>query len=208
MLAENVNKNDPNMILPTGDIAKKLRSSGLVLIAGVDEAGAGALAGPVVAGAVILPANHGLAVRDSKLMTAKARDRMFDEIHLAAISIGIGIVDATVIDEINIREASLLAMEKAVSELEEVEHVLVDAHTINIDFPQTAIIKGDQKEFCIAAASIIAKVTRDRMMLKLETEFPQYGFAKHKGYGTVQHRQAVADHGRISAHRASFTISI
>ncbi|NQV12555.1 ribonuclease HII, partial [Candidatus Uhrbacteria bacterium] len=87
-------------------------------------------------------------------------------------------------------------------------HVLVDAHTIDIAIPQTAIIKGDQKEFCIAAASIIAKVTRDRMMLKLDDLYPQYGFAKHKGYGTKVHRQAVMDFGRTDAHRASFTISI
>jgi ribonuclease HII len=196
------------MVLPTGEMTSKLRSDGLILIAGVDEAGAGALAGPVVAGAVILPADHGLAVRDSKLMTAKAREKMFDQIHLAAVSTGVGIVDASIIDEINIREASLLAMKRAVEELGEVEHVLVDAHTINIDFPQTAIIRGDQKEFCIAAASIIAKVTRDRIMINLEAEFPQYGFAQHKGYGTKQHRQAVADYGRIDEHRASFTISI
>lgn len=208
MLAENVNKNPVNMILPTGETEKRLRDCGMLFIAGVDEAGAGALAGPVVAGAVILPENHNLKVRDSKLMTAKARDRLFDEIQSVAIAIGVGIVDADVIDRINIRQASMLAMKKAVLELEKVDHVLVDAREIDIETPQTAIIRGDQKEFCIAAASIIAKVTRDRMMLELDNAYPQYGFASHKGYGTKSHRQAVMDHGRSNVHRESFTITV
>ena len=197
------------MILPTGKIELTLRANGLLRIAGVDEAGAGALAGPVVAAAVMLPPNHGLGVRDSKTLTGKARDRLYDEIREVAIGVGVGIVDATVIDKINIRQASLLAMKKALMDLDDVEHALVDAHEIpGVTISQTAIIKGDQKEFCIAAASIIAKVTRDRMMLDIDAMFPQYNFKQHKGYGTLEHRQLVHQHGRCPLHRESFTIQI
>lgn len=175
-------------------------------MAGVDEAGCGAVAGPVVAAAVVLPEGHGLQVRDSKLLSPLQRNRLFDEIHEAALQIGTGIVDATVIDDIGIRPATFLAMRKALKELRALEHVLVDGWAIpDLDIPQTRIIKGDQKEFCIAAASIIAKVTRDRLMIEASALYPQYAFAVHKGYGTVRHREAVCAHGASPLHRRSFT---
>lgn len=196
------------IIHPTGELEAHLRTQGLSFIAGVDEAGAGALAGPVVAAAVTLPEGHGLAVRDSKTLSEKQRDRLFDEIHAVALGIGIGMVHVEDIDRIGIRPANLLAMKKAVEMLDRVDHVLSDARKIDVTFPQTALVRGDQKEFCIAAASIIAKVTRDRFMVQAHEMFPQYDFQKHKGYGTKAHRVAVHEHGRCALHRESFTIAV
>jgi len=187
----------------------QLRTQGLILIAGVDEAGAGALAGPVVAGAVILPEGHNLAVRDSKTLSQKQREALFDQIYAVAIAVGVGIVHVEEIDAIGIRPANLLAMQKAAEALTQVDHMLVDARRIPaISVPQTAIIRGDQQEYCIAAASIVAKVTRDRFMTQAHDLFPEYNFAQHKGYGTLAHRLAVQKYGRCSLHRESFTIAV
>ncbi|OGL70865.1 ribonuclease HII [Candidatus Uhrbacteria bacterium RIFCSPLOWO2_01_FULL_53_9] len=194
------------MITPTGDAERNLRNSGLVRIAGVDEAGCGALAGPVVAAAVILPQGHALAVRDSKTLSARQRERLFDEIQAVAVAVNTGIVDATTIDEIGIRPATFLAMRKALSGIGACQHALVDGWKIpDVDLSQTPIIKGDQKEFCIAAASIVAKVTRDRLMIKASALYPEYAFAAHKGYGTAKHQQAVRMHGICPLHRRSFS---
>ncbi len=195
------------MVLPQGKTEAEVRGRGFSYVAGVDEAGAGALAGPVVAAAVILPVGHALKVRDSKTLSAKQRDKLYDEIHEVAEEVGVGIVDASVIDEIGIRPANHLAMRKSVEELSNVDYALVDGWLIpELQLSQTRIIRGDQKEFCIAAASIIAKVTRDRIMIEADSVYPEYLFAKHKGYGTQLHREAVRSHGRSPIHRVTFKV--
>lgn len=195
------------MILPNGEYENALRRRGVLCVAGVDEAGCGAIAGPVVAAAVVLPSAHRLQVRDSKLLSPLQRDRLFDEIQATAEQIGTGIVDATTIDEIGIRSATFLAMTKALSSLRALGHVLVDGFAIpDLALPQTRIIKGDQKEFCIAAASIVAKVTRDRLMVEASVLYPQYAFSVHKGYGTARHQEAVRAHGASPLHRQSFRL--
>ncbi len=195
------------MVLPQGKTEAEVRGRGFSYVAGVDEAGAGALAGPVVAAAVTLPVGHTLKVRDSKTLSAKRRDQLFDEIHEVAVEIGVGIVDADEIDKIGIRPANHLAMRKSVEELTKADYALVDGWLIpGLLLSQTRIIRGDQKEFCIAAASIVAKVTRDRIMVDADELYPKYLFAKHKGYGTTLHRDAVKAHGRSPIHRVTFKI--
>ena len=177
-------------------------------ICGIDEAGRGPLAGPVVIGAVILPMDSLIeGVNDSKKVSEKKREKVFEEIISQAISYNVGIVDQNTIDEINILNATKLGVKKAIEGLEVKPYlILVDALT-NIEtfgIPYKSIIKGDAKEYSIAAASIIAKVTRDRMMIEWDKIFPQYGFAKHKGYGTAAHIQALKENGPCMLHRKSF----
>ena len=177
-------------------------------ICGIDEAGRGPLAGPVVIGAVILPVDSLIeGVNDSKKVSEKKREKVFEEIISQAISYNVGIVDQNTIDEINILNATKLGVKKAIEGLEvKPDLILVDALT-NIEtfgIPYKSIIKGDAKEYSIAAASIIAKVTRDRMMIEWDKIFPQYGFAKHKGYGTAAHIQALKENGPCMLHRKSF----
>lgn len=163
----------------------------------------------MVAAAVMLPPGHDLAVRDSKTLSEKQREALFAQIEAVALGVGLGIVDAEEIDAIGIRPATLLAMRKAIEQLEHAEHLLIDAHTVQgIDIAQTGIVRGDQKEHCIAAASIVAKVSRDRLMVAAHALHPVYGFATHKGYGTKAHRKHVAAHGRSPLHRKSFTIRV
>ena len=158
---------------------------------------------------MILPVDHDLAVRDSKSLTEKRREMLYDEIVRAAVAWGVGIVEANEIDTIGIRPANYKAMRLAIEALGQVEHVLVDAYTIPLlPMKQTPLIKGDQKEHCIAAASILAKVTRDRILKEAHEQYPMYGFDAHKGYGTRAHREAVKVHGRSPIHRASFTIRV
>ena len=171
------------------------------LLCGVDEAGRGPLAGPVVAAAVILPKDDKiLFVNDSK------REALFDEIKEKAVSYGIGIVDHERIDEINILQATYEAMREAVGQLTPAPSVcLNDAVTIpGIDIKQVPIVKGDAKSVSIAAASILAKVTRDRMMAELGEKYPEYGFEKHKGYGTKAHTEAILKYGPVPEHRRTF----
>ena len=178
-----------------------------VLVCGIDEAGRGPLAGPVVAGAVILPADcEILFLNDSKKLSEKRRDELFDEIKAKAVSFGIGVVGPGRIDEINILQATYEAMRTAVSQLSPAPEVLLnDAVTIpGIATRQVPIIKGDAKSVSIAAASILAKVTRDRMMVEYDAIFPQYGFAKHKGYGTAAHIAAIKEFGPCPIHRKTF----
>jgi len=186
---------------------------GFPVIAGVDEAGRGPLAGPVVAAAVILPPHSGLVgVDDSKKLTEPKRDALFEEISRIAISIGVGVCDEKTIDEINILQATFLAMKKAVCELKgEPGCLLIDGnmiipgHFIDRPFPvQKAVEKGDGRSLSIAAASIVAKVTRDRLMVGFDEVYPGYGFAKHKGYPTKAHKQAVIELGDCEIHRKSF----
>lgn len=177
-------------------------------ICGIDEAGRGPLAWPVVIGAVILPVDSLIeGVNDSKKVSEKKREKVFEEIISQAISYNVGIVDQNTIDEINILNATKLGVKKAIEGLEvKPDLILVDALT-NIEtfgIPYKSIIKGDAKEYSIAAASIIAKVTRDRMMIEWDKIFPQYGFAKHKGYGTAAHIQALKENGPCMLHRKSF----
>lgn len=185
----------------------ELYDKGIELIAGTDEVGRGPLVGPVVAAAVILPKGYNLeGLDDSKKLTEKKRDKYFDIIMKDAISVGLGIVDAKTIDEINILEASRLAMKLAIENLSvKPEHVLSDAMKLhNIDIPYTDIIHGDALSLSIAAASVIAKVTRDRMMVELDKEYPEYGFAKHKGYPTKLHLDNIKKYGILDNYRLSY----
>lgn len=189
------------------DYEYKYWSSGTDFIAGIDEAGRGPLAGPVVASAVILPHDINLPeVTDSKKLSEKKLDRLFDEIMDNALAVGIGIVQEREIDKINILQATYRAMEIAVAKLRiKPEVLLVDGLPADIKyFKQDSIIKGDSKSLSIASASIIAKVTRDRMMLNYDRVFPEYGFSRHKGYGSRQHIDSIKTHFASPVHRQSF----
>ena len=180
-------------------------------IAGVDEAGRGPLAGPVVAAAVIFPKEFVMyGVDDSKKLSARKREELFIMISQQAMSVGVGIIDHKVIDRINILQATHLAMQRALENLAvKPDYVLVDGNSFKHDTLRFQnIIGGDAKSFTIAAASIIAKVTRDRLMCELDAYFPQYGFAQHKGYGTPQHIEAIRTYGICEIHRKSFHPSI
>lgn len=179
----------------------------LSYVCGIDEAGRGPLAGPVVAGAVILPKDDNLLyLNDSKKLSEKMRNLLYDEIYEKAIAVGVGIVSQEVIDEINILNATYLAMREAIAKLTVTPDVLLnDAVTIpDVEILQVPIIKGDQKSVSIAAASIVAKVTRDRLMTELSKEYPEYGFEKHKGYGTKAHYDAIRKNGLCELHRKTF----
>ena len=186
---------------------KELYTKGITLIGGVDEVGRGPLVGPVVAACVILPVNYELpGLNDSKKLSEKKREQLYDIIMKEAISVGIGIVDEKKIDEINILEASRLAMKLAIENLDvKPEFILSDAMKLNnIDIPYQDIIHGDALSLSIAAGSVIAKVTRDRMMYDLDEKYPEYGFEKHKGYGTKVHIEALKQIGPCEYHRLSF----
>ena len=181
--------------------------SDLAYVAGIDEAGRGPLAGPMVAAAVILPKDIFLPfLNDSKKVTEKRRDVLFDEIKQNAIAYGIGIASNTLIDEINILQATYEAMREAVNALEKTPDVLlVDAvHIPDINIKQVGIVKGDAKSVNIAAASILAKVTRDRLMAEYDKIYPEYGFVSNKGYGTATHIAALKEIGPCAIHRKSF----
>lgn len=187
---------------------RRCYEKGYKLIAGVDEVGRGPLAGPVVAAAVIL--GEGLlipGVNDSKKLSEEKREYLYGEIKSKAISCSIGIVDEKIIDEINILNATYLAMKKALDGLAvKPEFILLDAVTLkDIDIPQKGIIKGDSLSLSIAAASIIAKVERDRMMSKYDEIYPQFSFGRHKGYGTGEHIECIKKYGLLPIHRRSFT---
>lgn len=176
-------------------------------ICGIDEAGRGPLAGPVVAGAVVLPKGKRiLYVNDSKKLSEKKREELFDVIKEEALSFGLGIVSPERIDEINILQATYEAMREAVNKLSVSPDILLnDAVTIpGIDIRQVPIIKGDAKSLTIASASILAKVTRDRIMAEYDLQYPEYGFAKHKGYGTKAHIDAIRQFGPSPIHRKTF----
>lgn len=183
------------------------RGAGYALIAGVDEAGRGPLAGPVVAAAVILPEGLTLeGVQDSKKMTERARERAFSVIHERAVSVGVGVVGPSFIDEHNILNSSLEAMRLAVSYLEpRPDFLLVDGiQAVPMPVRQKCLKKGDRRSLTISAASVIAKVYRDRLMCSFEARYPQYGFSRHKGYGTAMHLDALRKYGPCPIHRRSF----
>ena len=185
----------------------ELEKKGIKYIAGVDEVGRGPLVGPVVTACVILPTGYQLeGLTDSKKLSLKKREMFFDIIMKDALSVSIGIKDEKVIDEVNIYEATKLAMYEAINNSKiKPEHVLIDAMKLEkLEMPSTSIIKGDLKSITISAASIIAKVTRDRMLVELDKKYPEYGFAKNAGYGTKQHIEAIEKYGIIQEHRKTF----
>lgn len=190
------------------EIEEELYKNGTNLICGIDEAGRGPLAGPVVvASAVMLKDSMIEGVNDSKKVSEKKRERIFEEITKQAISYGVGIIDETKIDEINILQATKLGLTNSIKELNvKPDIILVDAlkniNTCNI--PYRSIIKGDALSYSIAAASIIAKVTRDRIMIGYDKMYPEYGFSKHKGYGTAEHIAAIKKYGLCPIHRRTF----
>lgn len=183
------------------------RTASSVLICGIDEAGRGPLAGPVAAGACILPADHDiLYVKDSKQLSARKRDELYDVIRNEAIAWHVAFVDPERIDEINILQATYEAMRAAIAALSPVPDAIVaDAVTIpGISIPQVGVVKGDAKCASVAAASILAKVTRDRIMEEMDAQYPEYGFARHKGYGTREHIAAIREYGPCPIHRRTF----
>lgn len=185
---------------------EEARARGFSLVAGLDEAGRGPLAGPVVAAAVVLPPSENLeGIDDSKKLTARQREKKFPLLLKKALAVGIGIVEAQEIDRLNILRASLKAMELAVEKLPLTpDFLLIDGpHSLNLPLSQQAIPKGDQRCLSIAAASIVAKVTRDRLMMAYHEQYPEYNFAQHKGYGTKEHLQALRKYGCCPLHRQS-----
>lgn len=204
------NRRLPSALLPstpTFEWETTLRASGWARIAGVDEAGRGPLAGPVVAAAVILPLDLELeGLRDSKCLAERERERLFDQILGSAEAWGVGVVSAEEIDQINILRATHLAMARALSQLAPgADGALVDGLPVKgLPCPHQALVQGDSRCASIAAASVLAKVTRDRLMVRFEEEHPGYGFARHKGYGTRDHLQALRDLGPSPIHRRSF----
>ena len=185
---------------------KDLYKQGLTLIAGVDEVGRGPLAGPVVAAAVILPQGCKIkGLNDSKKIPKKKHLEIFQAVQDQALSIGIGIIDNQVIDQVNIYEATKLAMKEAISQLSlQPQHLLIDAMKLDLPISQTSIIKGDANSLSIAAASIIAKVTRDELMKDYDQQFPGYDFSANAGYGTVKHLEGIEKQGITAIHRLSF----
>jgi len=193
--------------MPWEPFEEKARSRGFRVIAGLDEAGRGPLAGPVVAAAVVLPDTRILrGVADSKTLTARQREKALALIRKRALGIGVGIVEAGEIDRLNILRASLKAMELAVRDLPVApDFLLIDGlHSLPLPLEQQAMPKGDGRCLSIAAASIVAKVTRDRLMMAYHEQYPEYNFARHKGYGTREHLQALREHGCCPIHRQSF----
>lgn len=186
---------------------KLAQVEGYRCIAGIDEAGRGPLAGPVVAAAVIFPPEYSNSeINDSKKLTVRKRDELYRVITEEAMAVGVGVVEADVIDRINILQASLQAMREAVLDLlVKPDYLLIDGlNTIDFDVPQKALVKGDSLSVSVAAASIIAKVSRDRIMEMYHRQFPQYNFLRNKGYGTAGHRKILQEIGMCKIHRRSF----
>ena len=187
---------------------KKYQNMGIEYVGGIDEVGRGPYAGPVLAACVILPKGCKIeGINDSKMLTHNKREELFDIIREKAVSIGIGIVDNYEVDELNILQATFKAMRIAVENMDiKPQQILVDAVTIpEVNIPQEAIIKGDGKSITIGAASIIAKVIRDRMMAEYAKKYPQYGFEHNVGYGSREHEEAIRKYGLCDIHRRSFT---
>lgn len=185
---------------------RELRAKGIRLIAGVDEVGRGPLIGPVVTACVILPEEFALeGLTDSKKLTEKKREALFPLIEEQALGIGIGMCSAKEIDEYNIYEATKIAMKRAIASCPvQPEHILIDAMPLELDIPTTSIIKGDLKSVTISAASVIAKVTRDRMLDEMDEKYPMYDFKHNKGYPTKKHVEALMEYGVLLEHRRSY----
>ena len=193
-------------------IEKEIFDAGIETICGIDEAGRGPLAGPVVVAAVIMPKDSMIeGVNDSKKVSEKKREALYEQITKEAIAYGVGIIDQKEIDSLNILNATKKGLTTAIKELKvKPERILVDALTgiDTLGIPYTPIVKGDAKSYSIAAASIIAKVTRDRIMREWDELYPMYGFEKHKGYGTKMHIDAIKEYGLCPLHRLSFVKNI
>ncbi len=188
-------------------IEQAVRQKGFLRIAGIDEAGRGPLAGPVVSAAVILPDGFFCpGIMDSKKLSEKKRQHLFPKIMAQALAVGVGMCDHREIDATNILAASLSSMKRAVINLDTIpDYLLVDGRfNLDVEIPQQAVVRGDSLSISIAAASIIAKVTRDRIMATLHQIYPQYLFIRHKGYPTVAHKQAIRDYGPCPVHRKTF----
>ncbi len=187
---------------------KELYNINIEYIGGVDEVGRGPLVGPVVAACVVLPKDFVLeGLTDSKKLSEKKRDLFYEYINEHALAWDVGIIGPEIIDEVNIYAATKLAMKEAINKVRKkinVEHVLIDAMPLEIDIPTTSIIKGDAKSISIAAASVMAKVTRDRMMYELDKKYPEYAFGSHKGYPTKKHVEAIKKYGLIDGYRKSY----
>ena len=184
---------------------RQLMESGARFIAGIDEAGRGPLAGPVVVAGVIMPMDNIIqGINDSKKLSAKKRDALYDQIMATALDVQVAIVDCNTIDEINILNATKQGMLQCINGFAQVDRVLIDAVKLDAKVPTLSIIKGDALSYSIAAASIIAKVTRDSLMLELDKQYPQYNFAKHKGYGTKEHITLLKQYGPCPIHRNTF----
>jgi len=193
---------------PSSRFEEEASSCGAKRVAGVDEAGRGPLAGPVVAAAVILPVADCIPeINDSKLLTSQLREELFQRIRAFSSAVGIGIIDSETIDEINIYQATRLAMNRAVADLDPPpDYLLIDGNMrLELDIAQRSVVKGDRLSFSVAAAGIVAKVTRDRIMMELHKEYPVYGFDRHKGYATAAHRKAIIKYGPCPAHRMCFS---
>jgi ribonuclease HII len=188
---------------------RRAHQRGYKLIAGIDEAGRGPLAGPVVAAAVILSHDYeNTEIKDSKQLSARKRERLYEIIKQDALSIGLGVAEASIVDAVNVLQATLIAMKEAIANLSITpDYLLIDGtHRIFLSIPQEAIVKGDSLSLSVASASIIAKVSRDRIMEIYHRQFPQYNFLKNKGYGTSEHREAIKKYGHCKIHRRSFRI--
>lgn len=184
---------------------RQMQQAGYKLIAGIDEAGRGPLAGPVVVVSVIMPLDNPIeGINDSKKLSAKKRDILYDLIVAQAIDLHVAIISPQTIDEINILNATKQGMIECIDGLKQVDCVLIDAVKLNTDVKTVSIVHGDALSYSIAAASIVAKVTRDRLMLDYDKQFPQYNFAKHKGYGTAEHIRLLKEHGASPIHRRTF----
>jgi ribonuclease HII len=192
-----------------GGFERAARGRGYRLVAGIDEAGRGPLAGPVVAAAVILPPDYEDAkIRDSKTLSQRQRERLIEVIERDSVAIGIGVVEPQVIDTVNILQATLAAMTEAVLDLSNTpDYLLIDGiNRIPVDLPQETIVGGDGRSISVASASIVAKVSRDRIMEIYHRQFPEYNFLRNKGYGTPEHLEAILKYGRCKIHRCSFRI--
>ena len=187
---------------------RKLKEKGVSFIAGVDEVGRGPLVGPVVAACVVLPDNYDLdGLTDSKKLSEKKRDYFYDKIKKQALGVGVGVISEKIIDEVNIYEATKMAMKEAINNCLKnckIEHILIDAMPLDLDIPTTSIIKGDLKSVTISAASVIAKVTRDKMLYELGEKYPMYDFRHNVGYPTRKHLDAISNYGIIPEHRRSY----
>ena len=185
---------------------KELYKAGYQTIAGIDEVGRGPLAGPVVAAAVILPPGCKIkGLNDSKKIPKKKHQEIYQAVMDKALAVGIGLMDSNIIDQVNIYEATKLAMKEALSKLSlKPDYLLIDAMKLDVEIPQESIIKGDANSLSIAAASIVAKITRDKLMADYDKEFPRYGFAKNAGYGTKSHLQGLERNGVTPIHRKTF----
>lgn len=193
-----------------GGFERAARGRGYRLVAGIDEAGRGPLAGPVIAAAVILPQDYEhTEIRDSKTLSQRQRERLLEVIERDAVAIGIGVVESQVIDTVNILQATLAAMTEAVLDLSTPpDYLLIDGiNRISAALPQETIVGGDGRSISVASASIVAKVSRDRIMEMYHRQFPEYNFLRNKGYGTPEHLEAILKYGRCKIHRCSFRVS-